>query len=350
MLENTLGTNYHHFFEKSFITEWALLKSYKNFYKNLATLLSVLPTTQLVLKKDAIHITTSAHTENISLPLATRRSNLNAKKFHASEHPTTITFPAYLTGLLKALIPWRKGPYNILGHLIESEWRSSLKWERIKPVILPYCNNKCIIDVGANNGYFMYRLAESGAKWVLGLEPTARYVAQYDLLRTCLITSSNHDLLANHYLSPLGYEALDYFEARIDIILLLGILYHHPNPLAILRQVHRSLKKGGSVIIDCQGISDEQNIALFPSRTYTKKRGFWFLPTRNTLIAWLSRTGFQNIDIFYENTLTAEEQRRSVWAPFPSLSEGLSPQNSPAVLQTSEKYPPPIRYYLTAHK
>ena len=33
---------------------------------------------------------------------------------------------------LRAFIPWKKGPFNIFQTMIDSEWRSDLKWDRIK--------------------------------------------------------------------------------------------------------------------------------------------------------------------------------------------------------------------------
>ena len=40
-----------------------------------------------------------------------------------------------LKPLLQALGPWKKGPFNILGHAIDAEWQSQLKWQRLKPFL-----------------------------------------------------------------------------------------------------------------------------------------------------------------------------------------------------------------------
>ncbi len=48
---------------------------------------------------------------------------------------------------LKALMPWRKGPFNILGTVIDTEWRSDWKWQRIQKHFSSL-ENKLVLDVG----------------------------------------------------------------------------------------------------------------------------------------------------------------------------------------------------------
>ena len=48
---------------------------------------------------------------------------------------------------IKQLIPWRKGPYNLFGIPIDSEWNCSLKWNRLSSKI-PMVKNDIIMDVG----------------------------------------------------------------------------------------------------------------------------------------------------------------------------------------------------------
>ena len=57
-----------------------------------------------------------------------------------------------LRELLMELHPWRKGPYNLFGNFIDTEWRSDWKWDRVKEYISPLKNKK-VLDVGSGNGY-----------------------------------------------------------------------------------------------------------------------------------------------------------------------------------------------------
>ena len=41
---------------------------------------------------------------------------------------------------LKSFMPWRKGPFDLFGTNINTEWRSDWKWQRISPHISPLKN------------------------------------------------------------------------------------------------------------------------------------------------------------------------------------------------------------------
>ena len=68
--------------------------------------------------------------------------------------------------LLMQLHPWRKGPYEICGIHIDTEWRSDWKWDRIKAHIQPL-EHRLVLDVGCGNGYHGWRMLGEGARQVL---------------------------------------------------------------------------------------------------------------------------------------------------------------------------------------
>ena len=240
--------------------------------------------------------------------------------------------------VIESLIPWRKGPYKILGNFIDSEWNSSLKWNRIKPY-LSSIKNQNICDLGCNNGYFMFKMLKENPNLILGLDPTILYYLQFIFL-------SNNLHYKNLFFELMGFKELHFFKHIFDLVLCLGILYHHQDPIYILKAIHQSLKKNGKVIIDCQGINGEKDIALFPKRTYAAKKGFWFLPTLNCLKNWIKRSGFQDCEvIFLEKIDWNKEQRMSKHSPFNSLKEGLLNEK-----ETVEGYSVPVRFYLIAYK
>lgn len=55
-----------------------------------------------------------------------------------------------LRSALLDLSPWRKGPFEIGGIRIDSEWRSDLKWSRVRDAIAPL-EGRRILDVGCCN-------------------------------------------------------------------------------------------------------------------------------------------------------------------------------------------------------
>ena len=70
--------------------------------------------------------------------------------------------------LINELKPWRKGPFKLNEYLIDSEWQCQLKWNRLKTIQF---SNTTILDVGAGNGYYMYKMIGESATKCLGLDP-----------------------------------------------------------------------------------------------------------------------------------------------------------------------------------
>jgi tRNA (mo5U34)-methyltransferase len=240
---------------------------------------------------------------------------------------------------LEALVPWKKGPFSLFDIEIDSEWRSHLKWERLLPSIKSLEGQR-IADIGCHNGYFMYRMLHENPAFVVGFEPVARHLLTFELLQSY----AKEDRL---YFELLGAEHIHLYEKFFDRVFCLGILYHHTDPMDLLRKIHTSLNTGGQVIIDCQGIEGDQPIALMPQSRYASAKGIWWLPTKTCLIHWLRRAKFRDINLFYAEKLDSNEQRSTPWAPVASLSSFLDPSD-PSL--TVEGYPAPWRFYVTATK
>jgi len=243
-----------------------------------------------------------------------------------------------LDNALKAFIPWKKGPFNIFGTEIDSEWRSDLKWERIKPHVS--LSGKRVADIGCHNGYFMFRMAAENPELVVGIEPVPKHWFNFQMLQ-------RFTQLPNLHFELLGVEHMHLWPGFFDTIFCLGILYHHTDPISMLRKIHKAMKPGAELIIDCQGIIGDDPIALMPKGRYAKARGIWWLPTKTALANWLSRTMFKDIECFYDEPLEPTEQRTSTWAPIDSLSEFLDPSDSSL---TIEGYPAPRRFYVKCRK
>jgi hypothetical protein len=73
------------------------------------------------------------------------------------------TDPQHLREVLLRLHPWRKGPLELGGVLIDTEWRSDWKWERVRPFL--DLENQRVLDIGCGNGYFGWRMLAAGARW-----------------------------------------------------------------------------------------------------------------------------------------------------------------------------------------
>lgn len=242
-------------------------------------------------------------------------------------------------GHLKSFIPWRKGPFSVFGNTVDAEWRSEKKWQRLAP-ILPDLRGKIIADIGCNNGYYMFRMAASEPKLVLGFEPSIQHYYCFKSLNA-MAGCSNLDI------DLLGIEHLNLFANCFDIVFLMGIIYHRPSPIDTLRDILSALIPGGSLILESQGIPGDEPYALFPDDTYAKVPGTYFVPTGKCLSNWMKKAGFKNIDFFCSHPMSADEQRQTEWMPFESYSDFID-QKDPQL--TVEGYPAPCRIFLKGDK
>lgn len=240
---------------------------------------------------------------------------------------------------LNAFCPWKKGPFRIFGTLIDAEWRSDWKWHRILPHIQPLRDRR-IADIGCHNGYFMFRMVDHNPLQVIGFEPVAKHWWNFQLLQNIVRSPNLHFEL-------LGVEHMGLYPGYFDTIFCLGILYHHADPIGLLRKMRMALAPKGEIIIDCQGIPGGDPVALVPRGRYAKARGIWFLPTQLCLEHWISRAGFTQISCFFAEPLSVHEQRSTAWATIDSLADFLDPTDP---TRTVEGYPAPWRYYIRARR
>ena len=240
-----------------------------------------------------------------------------------------------VSSVMRNFIPWRKGPYKVFGIDIDAEWRSCRKWERVLPV-LPDLKDKVVADIGASNGYYMFRMAPHQPKAVIGFEP---YLQHYFAFNTL----NSFAKLKNLHMEFMGLEHLSLFANSFDVVFLMGILYHRISPLESLKEVKKSMKKGGNLIVESQAIPGNEPVALFPEQRYAKVPGTYFVPTAACIKNWMLRAGFVDIEIFCSHPMSSKEQRRTEWMTFESYDNFIDPAN-PSL--TVEGYPAPLRVFL----
>lgn len=256
-------------------------------------------------------------------------------------HPKT-ALPATTLRLLeqqlKQLHPWRKGPYDIHGVGIDTEWRSDLKWRRLQGEIASLRGRR-VLDVGCGNGYHCWRMVGAGAELVIGIDPTQLYLAQFLAVK---------HFLGRHWpiwLLPLGIEDLPAELRAFDSVFSMGVLYHRRSPLDHLLELRGCLRRGGELVLETLVIEGAVDSVLLPSGRYAKMRNVWFLPSPETLAGWMRRCGFRDVRIIDISVTTTEEQRATEWMRFESLADYLDPSDS---TKTIEGYPAPRRAILTA--
>lgn len=249
-----------------------------------------------------------------------RQSDLTAEQHHQ------------LLTHLKTLHPWRKGPFHLFGHHIETEWHSDWKWDRAKDAIQPL-NGRRVLDVGCGNGYFGWRMVGAGANQVIGIDPSLIFVMQFFAMRKYLAAHNN-------WVLPLGIESLPAEMRAFDSTFSMGVLYHRKSPIDHLFQLRDTLRSGGELVLETLVIEGALGEVLVPEGRYAQMRNVWFLPSTLTLESWLRKCQFKNIRLVDVSPTTTQEQRSTDWMTFHSLENYLDPADSS---KTIEGHPAPVR-------
>jgi len=239
---------------------------------------------------------------------------------------------AALVSGLETLCPWRKGPFNFFGTLVDSEWQSWMKWDRLASH-LPRLEGRKILDIGSSNGYYMFRLAARFPLFVLGLEPQSSFYWQYMGVQKYL----NQD---NVFCLPVPYQRLPKMDGYFDLVFCMGVLYHRKSPVEMLRQIRDSLAPNGMIVLENLVIQGKNNRCLFPRDRYGKMRNVFFIPDLAVMESWLFRAGFRQIQCVDVSVTSLSEQRKTDWIQTESLKDFLDPKDP---CKTVEGYPAPVR-------
>lgn len=216
---------------------------------------------------------------------------------------------------LMALHPWRKGPFDLLGVHVDTEWRSDWKWDRLKNSISPL-HNRLVLDIGCGNGYHCWRMLGAGAKLVLGIDPTLLSVMQFQAVKKIYGE-------APVYVLPLAIEDIPLENRLFDTVFSMGVLYHRRSPIDHLLELKSCLRPGGELVLETLVVEGDINTVLVPEQRYAQMRNVWFLPSTELLLLWLRRCGFRNIRLVDVSKTTIDEQRSTAWMRFHSLENYL---------------------------
>ena len=101
---------------------------------------------------------------------------------------------AQMRQALMGLSPWRKGPFDLFGVHVDTEWHSDWKWDRVLPH-LSDLTGRTILDVGCGSGYHLWRMIGAGAHLAVGIDPMQLFLCQFEAVRKLL---GNDQRLPSH--------------------------------------------------------------------------------------------------------------------------------------------------------
>lgn len=246
-----------------------------------------------------------------------------------------------LKSVLKQFEPWRKGPYDLFGIKLESEWRSDYKWDRLIEHISPL-KDRTILDVGCGNGYHLWRMKGCGAKQVFGIDPCLPYLFQFKAIHSLI-----NNMTGIHYF-PIGLEEMPHNLSMFDTIFSMGVIYHQKSPFEHLIHLQELLNVGGELVLETLVVSGDENTVLTPQGRYAKMGNVWFIPSVDATLNWLKKVGFKDPKMVNLSTTDEKEQHRTEeWGCTQSLNDFLD-KDDPS--KTVEGYQAPQRAIFIAHK
>lgn len=265
--------------------------------------------------------------------------------FHTQNTTLALQEIESLKALIFELRPWRKGPFcfyflsenaengDQTPFYINSEWQSNKKMKLILQAIEKIGYNlqdKSVLDVGCNNGYYMFDLSLRGVRNITGIDPIAVFFLQfYFIYRLSGVSNCNFRLL--------GVQDIAKLRAKYDLILCLGVLYHRKEPLQTLKQLKSALQPKGVVLLETLIIQSDMPTCLCPYPTYAKMSNIFYIFSPKALQNLALRAGFKTCELISFSHTDNSEQRTTDFIYTQSLGDFLSQT------QTTEGYPPACR-------
>ena len=228
--------------------------------------------------------------------------------------------------------PFRKGPFNLMGLFLDTEWRSDRKWARLSAFLPDLVRDKQVLDVGSSNGYYLFRALFEGARLCVGVERSLLYSLQFELF-------ARYSRERPIRVYPLPIELVPPFSA-FDTLFSMGVIYHVKEPLSHLKTLRGFVRLGGRLVLETLIHEGE---SLFPKRDgrrYAKMNNVHTIPSIKTVEAWFLEAGFRAESPVDITPTTEAEQRATDWMHFESLKDFLNPKDPRFTL---EGYPAPVR-------
>jgi tRNA (mo5U34)-methyltransferase len=194
------------------------------------------------------------------------------------------------------LQPWLQGPFLLGGDLVVGgAWRNDQRWVLLGDELPQDLSGQRVLDVGSNAGYdpFMFRLR--GAGHVLALEPF-EFIEQALFLEE--IYRSGVDF------QRIGWQQLDPGQHGVfDIVHCHGVLYHEPDPLALLSRLWKLTAPGGTLLLGSMQLADAamSDYTRFVPLSYYGDPTWWWVPGRLALRWMIESSGFDVQGVFGES-------------------------------------------------
>ncbi len=215
----------------------------------------------------------------------------------------------------------------------------SVKWRLFAHAIPCDLRGKSVLDVGCNAGFYSLEMKRRGARRVLGIDSSDRYLEQ---ARFAAEVSGLEIEFANCSV----YEVAELGE-KFDVVLFLGVFYHLRHPLLaldLLRQhavrdllVVQSMLRGSAEVVPVASDYEFAETEIFDrpgfprmhfiERAYSHDPTNWWVPNRACLEAMLRSAGFEILahpepEVFVTRAAPAIDMRGTPWIESARVRKG----------------------------
>lgn len=122
-------------------------------------------------------------------------------------------------------------------------FRRALITETVARVLGDDLRQSTVIDIGCHNGFFSFDLAARGAKHVQGVDLRPANIAQAQFLHGVYGSFDN--------LAFAVADVNDLDETQLDVVMLLGVLYHVTDPVQLMIRIHAMTRRVAVIDLVC---------------------------------------------------------------------------------------------------
>lgn len=259
-----------------------------------------------------------------------------------SQPPLGAAERAAVRHALLGLRPWRKGPFQLLGVLVDAEWRSDAKWARVAPHVA--LDGRRVLDVGCGNGYHGWRMLAAGARAVTGIDPSVLAVLQHAAVAHCVQAAATAPDSGAHVVLPLGIENFPP-AVPFDAIFSMGVVYHRRDPAGHLRALAHHAHADTTLVVESLVVEGAPLRPAAERRRYAQMPNVHVVPNLSMLRGWIRAAGFHRAEVADVAATTTDEQRATAFMPRQSLADALDPNDRS---RTVEGFPAPKRAVMIA--
>lgn len=191
------------------------------------------------------------------------------------------------------------GPFKQEGRMGERHINNLANFMALFPVSFEDFRDKEVFDIGCWTGGTTLALASIGSR-VFAIEEVKKYADMASFLVKSFGLSNRASV---HHRSLYDCNSKEFFD-RFDIVYFPGVLYHLSDPLLALRILFNSLKVGGKILIESEGIDRDEPFCRFEgsliyytgtSEDLTRTGWNWFVPSSSALHRMMREAGFDDI-------------------------------------------------------